>query len=124
MLTVYILTGAERVTNNLLGWKLLLVVNEASNNWPGVEVTCRKSLEIMANSPKVTIPSGEDLEAYRLKMKLTRAKAFVYMGHDNHLREAVAILEDVSYFHQGYSDHRYVIKINVIYYFVKIEAVM
>ncbi|XP_064110497.1 superkiller complex protein 3-like [Macrobrachium nipponense] len=86
--------GAERVTNNLLGWKLLLGANEASNNWPGVEVACKKSLDIMASNAKVAIPGNEEFESYRWRMKLTRAKAFVYMGHDNHLREAVSILEE------------------------------
>ncbi|XP_068245666.1 superkiller complex protein 3 [Palaemon carinicauda] len=86
--------GAERVTNNLLGWKLLLEANKASNNWPGVEVACKKSLDIMASNAKVAIPGNEDFDSYKWKMKLSRAKAFVFMGHENHLREAVAILEE------------------------------
>ncbi|XP_045595970.2 superkiller complex protein 3 [Procambarus clarkii] len=85
--------GAERVGNNLLGWKILLNVQEATNDWSGVEVTCKRSLKIMEEDPNVTIPDNEEFEAYRTKLLLMQAKAFVYMGHKNHLRQAVALLE-------------------------------
>ncbi|KAK7074327.1 hypothetical protein SK128_021742 [Halocaridina rubra] len=86
--------GAEHVPNSLLGWKLLLNVNKDTNNWPGVEVTCKKMLDILSTTPKVSIPGREEREAFIWKLKLMRADAFIHMGHENHLREAVSILEE------------------------------
>ncbi|XP_042221418.1 tetratricopeptide repeat protein 37-like [Homarus americanus] len=89
--------GAERVGNNLLPWKILLEIQEATNDWPGVEVSCKKSLKIMEADETITIPDDEGFEAYRTKMMLTQAKAYVIMGHKNHLRQAVDILEEHAY---------------------------
>lgn len=75
---------------------MLLDVQEASNDWAGAEVTCNKSLTIMAADRNVSVPDDEEFESYQTKLRLTRAKALVHMGHKNHLRQAIAILENVS----------------------------
>ncbi|XP_069945055.1 superkiller complex protein 3 [Cherax quadricarinatus] len=86
--------GAERVGNNLLGWSILLKLQEASNDWAGVEVTCKRSLKIMEDDPNVTVPDNEEFEEYWTKLLLTQAKAYVHMGHKNHLHQAVTLLEE------------------------------
>lgn len=88
--------GADKVKNNLLGWELLRSIQEESSDWSGVEISCRKSLAILSNDNSCTIPSGEDPQAYETKLKLTQARALVHMGHKNHLKQAVNMLEEVS----------------------------
>lgn len=92
----YLRVGAERVSNNLLGWRLLLIVQEKINDWPGVEVSCKKIINILNSESKVTLPDNEDAESYSIKMHLMQAKALFYMGHMNHLKQAVAILDKLS----------------------------
>lgn len=90
------ISGAERTLNNrLLAWKLLLSVQEMNSDWPGVEVTCSAALKFMAENSTATIPGDEDSETYRARLRLSKAKALVQMGHINHLRQAVAVLESV-----------------------------
>lgn len=92
--------GADNVRNNLLGWELLRSIQEESSDWPGVETSCRKSLAILSSDRIPTIPSGEDPKAYETKIKLTQARALVHMGHKNHLRQAVNMLQEVSEVHE------------------------
>lgn len=91
--------GADNVRNNLLGWELLRSIQEESSDWPGVETSCRKSLAILSSDRTPTIPSGEDPKAYETKIKLTQARALVHMGHKNHLKQAVNMLQEVSEMH-------------------------
>lgn len=72
-----------------------MIVQEKTNDWPGVEVSCKKIINILKSESKVTIPDDEDLESYSIKMHLMQAKALFYMGHVNHLKQAVAILDEV-----------------------------
>lgn len=79
----------------MLGWRLLLIVQEKTNDWPGVEVSCKKIINILKAESKVSLPDSEDAESYSIKMHLMQAKALFYMGHMNHLKQAVTILDEV-----------------------------
>lgn len=72
-----------------------MIVQEKINDWPGVEVSCKKIINILNSESKVTLPDNEDSESYSIKMHLMQAKALFYMGHMNHLKQAVAILDKV-----------------------------
>ncbi|KAK4289500.1 hypothetical protein Pmani_037531, partial [Petrolisthes manimaculis] len=87
--------GAERGSPNLLGWRLLLESQASGGDWPGVEVSCRRSLDVMAANPTATVPDDDrDADGYRVYLRLMQARALVNMGHRNHLRQAVDILQE------------------------------
>lgn len=86
--------GADKVKNNLLGWELLRSIQEESSDWPGLETSCRKSLAILSSDKSCTIPGGENPQTYETKLKLMQARALVYMGHKNHLKQAVNMLQE------------------------------
>uniref|UniRef100_A0A0P4WDX8 Tetratricopeptide repeat protein 37 n=1 Tax=Scylla olivacea TaxID=85551 RepID=A0A0P4WDX8_SCYOL len=86
--------GADNVKNNLIGWELLRSIQEESSDWPGVETSCRKSLAILSSDNTPTIPRGEDPQAYGTQLRLMQARALVHMGHKNHLKQAVTMLEE------------------------------
>lgn len=85
------------MNNRLLGWKLLLDVQEVMSDWSGVEVTCSATLRFINDNPPTpaSIPGGEELEVYCARLRLAKAKALVHMGHINHLRQAVDVLKNV-----------------------------
>ncbi|KAG0717698.1 Tetratricopeptide repeat protein 37 [Chionoecetes opilio] len=85
--------GADNIKNSLMGWELLRSVQEESSDWPGVETSCRKSLAILSGDARPTVPGGEDPQAYETRLRLTQARALVHMGHKNHLKKAVDMLE-------------------------------
>ncbi|KAG0717697.1 hypothetical protein GWK47_000849 [Chionoecetes opilio] len=87
--------GADNIKNSLMGWELLRSVQEESSDWPGVETSCRKSLAILSGDARPTVPGGEDPQAYETRLRLTQARALVHMGHKNHLKKAVDMLEQV-----------------------------
>lgn len=87
--------GAERLPTQLLGWHLLLGVQMELYEWPGVETSCRRALVVITDilsSGSGRVPGGEEPNNYQSKLLLTQAQALSYMGHENHLKQAVDIL--------------------------------
>ena len=78
-----------------MGWELLRSVQEECSDWPGVETSCRKSLAILSSDTTPTIPGAEDPHTYESRLRLLQARALVHMGHKNHLKQAVNVLEQV-----------------------------
>ncbi|CAL4187812.1 unnamed protein product, partial [Meganyctiphanes norvegica] len=89
--------GAERLPNQLLGWHLLLGVQMELYEWPSVETSCRRALCIIADiisSNAGRVPGGEQPQNYQHKLLLTQAQGLSYMGHENHLKQAIDILRN------------------------------